>query len=204
MALFRVNSTKFLGPITPIDDPSPSAENLPASPPAQLALLCRNVLAGKHAEARSLAVRFTTSKPKGSDILHCWFDGAAWPNPGGHGAFGALVRRHGKIIFSASEYLGQGAHITNNVAEYAGAIAVLRFLIREGIQSATVYGDSRMVIQQLNGQIKAKHGVYIPQYREARELRAKLPDVRLVWISRGQNTEADALSKDPLKSFLPS
>jgi ribonuclease HI len=89
------------------------------------------------------------------------------------------------------------------VAEYAGAIAVLRFLIREGIQWATVYGDSRMVIQQLNGQIKAKLGVYIPQYREAQELRAKLPDVRLVWISRGQNTEADTLSKEPLKPFLP-
>jgi ribonuclease HI len=90
------------------------------------------------------------------------------------------------------------------VAVYAGPIAVLRFILEEGIQWATVYGDSRMVIQQLNGQIKAKHGVYIPQYREARELRAKLPDVRLVWISRGQNTEADALSKEPLKPFLPS
>jgi ribonuclease HI len=43
-------------------------------------------------------------------------------NPGGHGAFGALVKRHGEVIFSASEYLGHGAHITNNVAEYAGAL----------------------------------------------------------------------------------
>lgn len=112
------------------------------------------------------------------------------------------MKRHGEVIYQASEYLGQGAHITNNVAEYAGVIAVLRFLLAESIQCATVYGDSRMVVQQLNGQIKAKHGVYLPQYREALELKAKLPDVRLVWISRGQNTEADELSKEPLRPYL--
>jgi ribonuclease HI len=30
---------------------------------------------------------------------------------------------------------------------YAGIISVFRFLLAEGIQSATVYGDSQMVIQ---------------------------------------------------------
>jgi hypothetical protein len=61
--------------------------------------------------------------------------------------------------------------------------------------------DSRMVVQQLNGDIKAKSGVYVPLFREAR-LRAQLPDVRLVWISRGINNEADRLSKDAIKPFL--
>jgi ribonuclease HI len=51
--------------------------------------------------------------------------------------------------------------------------------------------------------MKAKRGPYLPLYREAQELRARLPDVRLVWISRGQNTEADALSREPLRPYLP-
>jgi Carbonic anhydrase len=50
-----------------------------------------------------------------------WFDGAAWPNPGGHGAYGVLVKRYGEVIYQASEYLGHGPHITNNVAEWLKA-----------------------------------------------------------------------------------
>jgi ribonuclease HI len=149
-----------------------------------------------------LALQLSGPKPKGSSIVRAWFDGACWPNPGGHGGYGALVKRHGQVIYSKAVYLGRGPHISNNVAEYAGVIAVLRFLLQEGIQWATVYGDSQMVIKQLNGVIKARHGIYLPSYREARELRERLPNVRLVWVSRGQNIEADRLSKEALKEYL--
>lgn len=89
----------------------------------------------------------------------------------------------------------------SNTAEYVGVIAV-RFLLQEGIQWATVYGDSQMAIKPLNGTIKVRRGLYLPFYQEARELMARLPDVRLVWISRGQNTEADKLSKDAIANYL--
>jgi ribonuclease HI len=36
-----------------------------------------------------------------------------------------------------------------------GVVAVLRYLMEAGIQWATVYGESQMVIKQLNGEIKA-------------------------------------------------
>lgn len=199
--IVRISRTKFLGPTSPRADYS-QPPTAPKDRQAQLSLLCQTVLNGRPEDAKALAAKLMTPKPKGSAFLHAWFDGAAWPNPGGHGAYGVLVKRHGEVIYQASEYLGHGPHITNNVAEYAGVIAVLRFLLSEGVQCATVYGDSRMVVQQLNGQIKAKRGIYLPQYREARELRLKLPDVRLVWISRGQNTEADVLSKEPLRPYI--
>jgi ribonuclease HI len=168
----------------------------------KLKQLCGAILSGRRDDARTLAQQFALPKPKGSSIVRGWFDGACWPNPSGHGGYGALVKRYDVPILSKSVYMGHGPHITNNVAEYAGCVAVLRFLLAEGIQWGTVYGDSRMVVQQLNGEIKAKHGVYLPLYREARELRAQLPDVRLVWISRGINTEADKLSKEAIKPFL--
>jgi hypothetical protein len=137
--VFRIDKrVSFLGPT----EPRPVMP-ISTTPQAQLSLLCKTVLHGSPEDARALATKLTAPKPKGSHFLHCWFDGAAWPNPGGHGAFGVLVKRHGEVIFSASEYLGHGAHITNNVAEYAGAIAVLRFLLAEGIQWATVYGDRK-------------------------------------------------------------
>jgi ribonuclease HI len=99
-------------------------------------------------------------------------------------------------------YLGHGPHLTHEIAEYAGLLIVLRFLLAEGIQWATVYGDSRMVIQQVSGEVKARRGIYLPQYEESHALIARLPDVRLVWISRGQNIEADRLSKEALTPNL--
>lgn len=135
MAVFRISRTEFLGPITPTAEPSPRLENLPATPQAQLGLLCRAVLAGKQTEARALAVRFTTPKPKGSDTLKCWFDGAAGPvNPGGHGAYGLLVKNRGVVVHQESRYIGHGPHISNNVSEYAGALAALKYLLTEGIR----------------------------------------------------------------------
>jgi ribonuclease HI len=98
--------------------------------------------------------------------------------------------------------MGHGSHLTHEIAEYAGLLIVLRFLLAEGIEWATVYGDSRMVIQQVSGEVKVRRGLYLPYYNEARELMARLPEVRLVWVSRGENTEADALSRQPLKPLL--
>lgn len=165
--------------------------------------LCEAVLSGRQDEAQALARQLYRPKPKGSVILRAWFDGCCLPNPGGHAGAGVVVKRHGQAILSQAVYLGHGAHLTHEIAEYAGLLIVLRFLLAEGIEWATVYGDSRMVIQQASGEIKARRGSYRPYYDEARELIARLPDVRLVWISRGENIEADALSRQPLKPFLP-
>jgi hypothetical protein len=107
---------------------------------AKLKPLCGAVLSGRHDDARSLARQFTLPKARGSTTVRAWFDSACWPNPGGHGGYGALVKQHDTAILSRSVYIGHGPHITNNVAEYAGCIAVLRFLLAEGLQSATVYG----------------------------------------------------------------
>jgi ribonuclease HI len=170
---------------------------------SKLRQLCSAVLRGHHARARELALHFSAPRPRGSSIVRGWFDGACWPNPGGHCGYGALVKRHDVPILSKAVYMGHGAHLSHEIAEYAGAIEVLRFLLSAGIGSATVYGDSRMVIQQLNGLISPRHGAYVRHYHEARALRVQLPSVRLVWISRGLNTEADALSRQPLRTFLP-
>lgn len=124
------------------------------------------------------------------------FDGAVEPiNPGGHGGFGALVRRGDQVLLSEAVYIGRWPLLSNNVAEYCGAIAVLRFLLREGITEALVHGDANIVINQLNGRWKARSGAYLPYYHEAYTLRHKLPDVRFIWVPREMNAAADELSK---------
>ncbi len=76
--------------------------------------------------------------------------------------------------------------------------AVLQFLLAEGSQWAVIYGDSRLVVDQLSNRIKAKHGVYLPHSHGARQLLEKLPEVRLKWISRNLNIEADGLAAKAL------
>lgn len=55
------------------------------------------------------------------------------------------------------------------------------------------YGDSDLVVKQLNGKWKAR--AYLSYYKEAIRLRAKLPEVVIKWIPREQNGHADYLSK---------
>lgn len=129
-------------------------------------------------------------------MIEAWFDGAVEPvNPGGHGGFGVVVKRDGAVVYSEATYLGRWPSLSNNCAEYAGCIAVLRYLIREGIGGGVVYGDAKLIINQLNGIWKVKSGAYLPYFHEAHALKSQLPDLKLIWIPREQNAEADTFSK---------
>lgn len=128
--------------------------------------------------------------------VECWFDGAAWPNPGGRGGFGALMKVDGRLTWSAYGYIGKGPQISNNVAEYAGCIEVMRQLVQLQISEAIIYGDSEMVIRQMSGRGRKfnKSALYYPYYLVARDYRPKLPNIQFQWIPREQNEKADELS----------
>ena len=89
--------------------------------------------------------------------------------------------------------------MSNNVAEYAGCIAVMKYLIANQISEAVIRGDSKMVVRQMSGRMKAKGGMYLPFWREAKLLRAKLPKVRFEHIRREFNSHADWLSRQAIR-----
>ena len=128
-------------------------------------------------------------------MIEAWFDGACNNVGDKRSGYGALVKSDGMTIFRDYGFIGLGKDFSNNVAEYAGAIAVLRFFLKAGIQSATVYGDSDLVCSQLSGTMKVKKGRYLPYYHEAKDLARQLPDIKFVWIPRAANDEADELSQ---------
>lgn len=133
--------------------------------------------------------------------VECWFDGSCEPiNPEGHTSYGALVKIEGKIALEESGYVGAGPGMTNNVGEYAGMIAVLKYLIENRITEGVIFGDSKLVIYQLDRRMKAKRGCYLPYFREAMSLRQQVPQVRLKWIPRENNTHADWLSRQAIKT----
>jgi ribonuclease HI len=133
-------------------------------------------------------------------VFDVWFDGACGPvNPGGTAAFGYAVYENGNKIGEGCGVIGVGAGMSNNVAEYSGVIEAAKY-IRTIAPGSIVrfHGDSNLVVQQLSGKWKAKQGMYMPYFLEARKLCANLR-ASFHWIPREQNGEADALSKKPIK-----
>ena len=70
--------------------------------------------------------------------------------------------------------------MSNNVAEYAGFIAVLEWFIEQELCDAeiVVKGDSLLAIQQMFGSWKIKNGLYAPLAEKARELLSQFTNSR--------------------------
>ena len=133
-----------------------------------------------------------------------WFDGACAPcNPGGTATSGAIVKDDkGAVLLKESCVVGQGAGMSNNVAEYAAVIGLVEYLRSCPPGQVIVHGDSRLVINQLKGEWGVNGGLYRSVGLEAQHLLAQLRNlgwqVDLQWIPRTQNEECDALSKRSL------
>ena len=120
-----------------------------------------------------------------------WFDGSARPNPG-RCTIGGVV----------TGPLGERAEIARNAgegdssdAEYLALIAVLEQAVAMGAGALTVYGDSKVVIDDVLGATHDGAPALAGYRNRVHELMAQLPDVRLRWVPRHRNADADALSQ---------
>jgi len=137
-----------------------------------------------------------------------WFDGACSGNGEKDAAthIGALLRYKGEIRAQVSESAGIG---TSNTAEWKALIALLEVAIEHQANDLTVFGDSQLVIKQIEGKYRVKKEHLKPLHQRASRLLSQLPKVRFSWIPRERNTLADALSKGldierPINSLTPS
>lgn len=116
------------------------------------------------------------------------FDGAAIPNPGKRG-IGAILLDNGNVIHEISEKLeGIG---TNNEAEYNALIQGLKKAHDLGWTDINVQGDSKLVVNQVNGKWSVKSDNLKVPCQVAKELVAQFNSIKLEWIPREQNEKAD-------------
>lgn len=136
-------------------------------------------------------------------MIKAWFDGCCEPrNPGGHAAFGAVIKKDGRQILRMSQYVGCGDGISNNVAEYAGVIAILEEVAKHPKESVLIHGDSKLVVEQLSFRWRARGGAYLPYYKKAVSLLMPMrARIKFQWISRDFNDECDELSKEVLRDM---
>jgi ribonuclease HI len=85
--------------------------------------------------------------------------------------------------------------VTNNQAEYEALLRGLQYLKEAGAVSVEIYGDSELVIKQLNGQYECKSDALRNYYEEYREILKSFQLVVLQHIPREHNEEANKLAQ---------
>nr|XP_027083523.1 uncharacterized protein LOC113705814 [Coffea arabica] len=93
---------------------------------------------------------------------------------------------------------------TNNVAEYQALILGLETAVDMKQLHLRVYGDSKLVVNQLLGIDDVKKPELIPYYKYARQLMGYLDSVTIEHIPRNFNQQADSLAKVASMITLPS
>jgi ribonuclease HI len=142
-----------------------------------------------------------------SSNLSVHTDGASRSNPG-PGACAYVVARDGQSgLTTYKQYLGP--RVTNNMAEYQGmarALAYLASLCSSPANQApctiTIHSDSRLVVEQVNGNWRAKDADLKVLCSECqlylRSLRARGHRVTLQWIPTEESFVADRLCNEAL------
>ena len=124
-------------------------------------------------------------------MITAYIDGGARGNPGPAGYGARIEDGEGELVAELHGALGVA---TNNVAEYNGLLAALRWAVEHGERDVLIRADSELLVKQMRGDYKVRHPGLQPLYVQARLLVMELGRVRFEHVRREMNKEADRLS----------
>lgn len=124
-------------------------------------------------------------------MIIAYIDGGARGNPGPAG-YGVHVESEDGAVLA--ELHGGIGIATNNVAEYNGLLAALKWAVDHGHPDIHIRADSELLVKQMLGEYKVKHPGLKPLYVRARLLTMELSSVTFEHVRREKNKEADRLS----------
>ncbi|XP_050944077.1 uncharacterized protein LOC103493258 [Cucumis melo] len=137
-----------------------------------------------------------------------FFDGATRRSGAGVGIVFISPEKH---MLSYSFTLGELC--SNNVVEYQALIIGLQMTSELGIKYIEIFGDSKLIINQLSYQYEVKHQDLKPYFIYVRRLMDIFDSIILEHIPRSENKKADVLanlataltvSEDPLEPLHPT
>jgi probable phosphoglycerate mutase len=124
-------------------------------------------------------------------MIRAYIDGGARGNPGPAG-FGVRIEdAEGALLAELHESIGTA---TNNVAEYQGLLAALRFAIEHEHRVVHIRSDSLLLVKQMQGEYKIKNEGLKPLAARARLLMMELGEVTFEHVRREENKDADRLA----------
>lgn len=116
-------------------------------------------------------------------------DGGSRGNPGPSASGYVILTDKDELIKAEGIYVGI---TTNNQAEYRSIRFALESALQLGAKYVSVFMDSLLVINQLNGSFKIKKPELIPIYQDIKELATKFETISFVHVPRALNKLADA------------
>jgi ribonuclease HI len=121
-----------------------------------------------------------------------FFDGSAKPNPGMMQIGHLIKNEKGETIYKYSKDIGSG---TNNVAEYMSLLTLLRTIQELNLENVTIFGDSQLVVRQIQGSYKVSSPHLIPLHKEITRIIKSLKGCEIKHVYRENNKEADTLTR---------
>src|SRR4029079_239178 len=111
------------------------------------------------------------------------------PGPAGYGV--RVEDADGELLDELHGGLGIA---TNNIAEYSGLLAALRWSVAHGETSVEIRADSELLVKQMRGEYRVKNEGLKPLFLQACALIRRIGDVSFEHVRRESNTDADRLS----------
>lgn len=121
-------------------------------------------------------------------------DGGSRGNPGPAG-YGVRIQHPDGTTLDLKGFVGIA---TNNVAEYNGLLAVLRWAVENGVRALHVRADSELMVKQMTGIYRVKNAGLVPLYEEARRLVRDVGHVTFEHVRRELNKDADRLANEAM------
>lgn len=128
------------------------------------------------------------------DTASANIDGGSRGNPGPAG-YGVRIEREDGSIVELKEALPLA---TNNVAEYSGLLAALRWAAAHGVRTLHIRSDSELLVKQMKGQYRVKNPGLQPLYEEACTLARRVGRVTFEHVRREFNKDADRLANEAM------
>ncbi|MDD5194436.1 MAG: ribonuclease HI family protein [Candidatus Omnitrophica bacterium] len=125
-------------------------------------------------------------------MITIYTDGSSAGNPGRVG-IGYLLYKGKTLIKEEGIYLGIQ---TNNFAEYMALIFSLEEALSMGEKQVSVFSDSKLLCEQINGNFKVKDNNIFPLFVLAKKLISSFEAFTITHIEREKNKEADALAQN--------
>lgn len=127
-------------------------------------------------------------------------DGGSRGNPGPAG-YGVRIQQEDGTVIDLKQSLGMA---TNNVAEYNGLLAALRWAASNAIRSLHIRSDSELLVKQMKGEYRVKNPGLQPLYEEARSVARQIGHVTFEHVRREFNKEADRLANEAMDEAASS
>jgi len=131
-------------------------------------------------------------------MFKIYTDGGSRGNPGPAGAGGVIKSPLDSTLIELSEFLGIQ---TNNYAEYTAMLLTLKRAIELGIDKLEAFTDSKLIVEQLNGNWQVKSETLKPIYDEIQDLLPNFKTITFAHIPRKLNAHADSLANKAMDTF---